>query len=176
MIPDYVNVRLAWRLSFLIFITVRSTSNFNSEDFDWRSAAVCAWNLTLLNGEPVIMNAFYLYHIIPTLKTMEKFFFKKITGKERYQWYQEYLVNIIPSPARVAQWWASRTHDQVVVNSIPSWGDFFLSGVFSPFNSAEACEKSSRWLLFQRKVVLVLVWESQETHMRHRPPWYDPSC
>ena len=29
---------------------------------------------------------------------------------------------------------------------------------------------------FERKVVLVLVWESQETHMRHRPPWYDLSC
>ena len=29
---------------------------------------------------------------------------------------------------------------------------------------------------FERKVVLVLVWERQETHMRHRPPWYDLSC
>ena len=29
---------------------------------------------------------------------------------------------------------------------------------------------------FERKVVLALVWESQETHMRHRPPWYDLSC
>ena len=29
---------------------------------------------------------------------------------------------------------------------------------------------------FERKVVLVLVWESQETHMCHRPPWYDLSC
>ena len=28
----------------------------------------------------------------------------------------------------------------------------------------------------ERKVELVLVWESQETHMRHRPPWYDLSC
>ena len=25
----------------------------------------------------------------------------------------------------------------------------------------------------ERKVVLALVWESQETHVRHRPPWYD---
>ena len=27
-----------------------------------------------------------------------------------------------------------------------------------------------------KKVVFVLVCESQETHMRHRPPWYDISC
>ena len=44
----------------------------------------------------------------------------------------------------------------------------FLSGVFPPLTSAEACEKSSQWLL-KRKVVLVLVWESQETQ------WYDLS-
>ena len=31
---------------------------------------------------------------------------------------------------------------------------------------------------FGKKVVLdlVLVWEIQETHVRHRPPWYDLSC
>ena len=31
---------------------------------------------------------------------------------------------------------------------------------------------------FGKKVVLVtlLVWESQETHVRNRPPWYDLSC
>ena len=29
---------------------------------------------------------------------------------------------------------------------------------------------------FGKKVVLVLVWESHETHVRHRPPWYDLSC
>ena len=51
----------------------------------------------------------------------------------------------------------------------------FLSGVFSPLTSAEACEKSSRWL-WKEKVVLVLVWESQEIYVRHRPPWYDLSC
>ena len=27
-----------------------------------------------------------------------------------------------------------------------------------------------------KKVVLVLVWESQGTHVHHRPPWYDLSC
>ena len=31
------------------------------------------------------------------------------------------------------------------------------------------CEKRSRWL-WEKKVVLVLVSESQETHVRHRPP------
>ena len=29
---------------------------------------------------------------------------------------------------------------------------------------------------FGKKVVLVLVWESQETHLRLWPPWYDLSC
>ena len=49
-----------------------------------------------------------------------------------------------------------------------------LSGVFYPLTSAEASEKSSRCA--ERKVLSVLVWESQKTHMRHRPPWYDLSC
>ena len=40
----------------------------------------------------------------------------------------------------------------------------FLSDVFSPLTSAETCEKSSRWLW--KKIVLVLVLESQETHIR----------
>ena len=29
---------------------------------------------------------------------------------------------------------------------------------------------------FEKKFELVLMWESQETHVRHRPPWYDLSC
>ena len=29
---------------------------------------------------------------------------------------------------------------------------------------------------FGKKVVLELVWESQETHLRHRTPWYYLSC
>ena len=44
---------------------------------------------------------------------------------------------------------------------------FFL-GNFLPLTSAEACEKKWLW----KKVVQVLVWESQETHVRHRPSWY----
>ena len=32
-------------------------------------------------------------------------------------------------PALVAQWWAYRTHDLVVISSKPGWGEFF-SGVF----------------------------------------------
>ena len=29
---------------------------------------------------------------------------------------------------------------------------------------------------FGKKVVLVLMWESQEIHVRHRLPWYVLSC
>ena len=29
---------------------------------------------------------------------------------------------------------------------------------------------------FEKKVVLVLQWESQKRHVRHRLPWYDLSC
>ena len=38
----------------------------------------------------------------------------------------------------------------------------FLSGVFSPLTSAEACGKSSQWLWKEK--LLVPVRESQETH------------
>ena len=44
----------------------------------------------------------------------------------------------------------------------------FLSCVFSPLTSAEACEKRSPWLWKEK--LLVVVRESQETHVRHRPP------
>ena len=33
-------------------------------------------------------------------------------------------------PARVAQWWACRTHDLVVVSSIPGWGHFSFPAYF----------------------------------------------
>ena len=49
----------------------------------------------------------------------------------------------ISAPGRVAQWWACRTKDLVVRFPVEA---NFLSGVFSPLTSAEACEKSSRWL------------------------------
>ena len=49
-------------------------------------------------------------------------------------------------PARVVQWWACRTHDLVVVFIQSPVEATFLSGEFSPLTSAEACEKSSRWL------------------------------
>ena len=43
-------------------------------------------------------------------------------------------------PAMVPQWWACLTHDLVVVSSVPGWG------IFSHLTSAEAWEKSIRWL------------------------------
>ena len=46
----------------------------------------------------------------------------------------------------------------------------FPSGVLSPLTSAEACEKSSRWLWIEK---LVLLWESQEIHVRHQSLWYE---
>ena len=48
----------------------------------------------------------------------------------------------------VAQWCECRTHDMVVEAT-------FLSGVFLPLTSAEACEKSSQWL---RKENLCQYW------------------
>ena len=45
----------------------------------------------------------------------------------------------------------------------------FLSGVFLPLTSAEACEKSSRWLWKES-------CETQETCLCHRLPWYDLNC
>ena len=62
-------------------------------------------------------------------------------------------------PVQVAQWRACWTHERVVVSLIPGRVEF------SPLTSVEAHEKSSRWLW--KEVVLVLVSESQETHMRH---------
>ena len=70
--------------------------------------------------------------------------------------------------------------------SVVSVSDSWLGGcefdprlrrLFFPahFRLSEACEKSSQWL-WKEKVVLVLVWESQETHVRHQPLWYDLSC
>ena len=44
----------------------------------------------------------------------------------------------------MAQWWACRIHDLVVVSSDPVEAKFLCS-VFPPLTSAETCEKSSRW-------------------------------
>ena len=46
----------------------------------------------------------------------------------------------------------------------------FHKGVFLHLISAKTYEKSCRWLW---KFMLALVYESLESHMRHRPPWYD---
>ena len=60
------------------------------------------------------------------------------------QFAENFLLTIY-RPALVAQWWGCRTwtwwfwvRDPVEAN--------FLSGVFSPLVSAEACQKSSEWL------------------------------
>ena len=66
------------------------------------------------------------------------------------------VVNLsLPSPARVAQWWTCLTHE------------FYtrLRGTFFP--------AYFRWLW---KVVIVLVWESQDTRVRFCMPWYELSC
>ena len=67
------------------------------------------------------------------------------------------------SPARVAQWWACRTHDLVVVSSIPGWGDFPFWRIFTSHLCRSMWEKWS--VALERKVVLVLVWENQETRV-----------
>ena len=72
-------------------------------------------------------------------------------------------------PARVAQWWACRTHDLVVVSSIPGWGDFSFRRIFTSHLCRSMWEKYL--VALERKVVLMLVWESQETHMHHRQPF-----
>ena len=39
--------------------------------------------------------------------------------------------NPTSGPARVAQWWACRTRDLVIVSSIPGWGDFSFRRIFA---------------------------------------------
>ena len=56
-------------------------------------------------------------------------------------WQDENVINVsylnllfsllFVSPARVAQWWACRTHDLVVLSSIPGWGDFSFRRIFA---------------------------------------------
>ena len=75
------------------------------------------------------------------------------------------------SPAQVAQWWACQTHDLVVVSLIPCWGELSFRCIFA---CRSMWEKQS--VALEIEVVLVLVWESLETHGRNRPPWYDLSC
>ena len=49
-------------------------------------------------------------------------------GKElrKFHIMKKWLISYdeLSCPARVAQWWACRTHDLVVVSSIPGWSDF----------------------------------------------------
>ena len=63
-------------------------------------------------------------------------------------------ISCISRPSGVADWRACRTYDLVVGSSIPGWGEL-VSGIFSPITSAEACEKSIRWLWKEK---LCLYW------------------
>ena len=75
-------------------------------------------------------------------------------------------------PARVAQCWACRTHDLVVVSSIPSWGQLSFRRIFAIHLCRSMWEEYSVALetKFERSM------RSKETHLRHRAPWYDLSC
>ena len=44
------------------------------------------------------------------------------TGNQRF---------LLSCPARVAQWWACRTHDLVVVSSRPGWGEISFRRIFA---------------------------------------------
>ena len=63
--------------------------------------------------------------------------------------------------------------DLVVVSWIPGPGNFSFWRIYASHLCRSMWEKLS--VPLERKVVLILVWESQETHVRHRPP-YDLSC
>ena len=54
---------------------------------------------------------------------------------------------------------------------------------FENKKSVQFCMVSHLWgsmkeksVALERKVVLVIVWESRETHVRHWLTWYDLSC
>ena len=67
--------------------------------------------------------------------------------------------SLCDEPTLMAQWRACLTHDQVIVSDRHPVEAKFLCSVILPLTS-EACEKNSG---FGKKVLLVLVWESQET-------------
>ena len=82
--------------------------------------------------------------------------------------------SICSCPTWVAQRWVCQTHDLVVVCLIPGWGEFSFRRIFASHLCRNMWEKSL--VALERKIVLVLVWKSQETHVLHWPPWYDLSC
>ena len=49
------------------------------------------------------------------------------------------MLQLMHSPAQLAQWRACHTHDLMVVSLRPGCGE--LSGIFWPLTSAEVCEK-----------------------------------
>ena len=81
--------------------------------------------------------------------------------------------NTYIEPHPMAQWWACWTIDLVVVSLIPGWAKLSFLRIFPSHLCGSMWEKCL--VAIERKVVLVLVWKSQETHVRHRPPWYDLS-
>ena len=58
--------------------------------------------------------------------------FWKHSGKGENVGYQQFFLPFptIFTPAQVAQWWACRTHDLVVVSLIPSWGKLSFGAYF----------------------------------------------
>ena len=96
------------------------------------------WDVKNLNSH------FYSLFILTVKKERWKTFYRSERSKFQNSKAVFYVVSEVMGPARVAQWWAS-THDLVVMSSIPVWGELTFR-VFSPLTSAEACEKSSRWL------------------------------
>ena len=77
-------------------------------------------------------------------------------------------------PVGVAEWWACRTHDPVGFEFETRLRQTFFPADFRLSPLLTYVRKVVGG--FRKKVVLKLVWGSQETYVRHRPPWYDFSC
>ena len=95
--------------------------------------------------------------ILPTLKNMWKW---AIACHKQFHFSKKYESYLL---ALKKKWWLWVRYP-VAAN--------FHSGVFSPLTSEHVRKGVGD---FGKKGVLVLVWESQEAHMHHRPPWCDLS-
>ena len=104
-----------------------------------------------------------------TLRKKEKMLVTSIFSFSLRYFLLSHTITIISGTfcsARVAQWWACWTHDletRLRQNFFPAY--FHLSPLL----------KHVRKVIggFGKKFVLVKVWESRETRVRHRPPRYD---
>ena len=134
---------------------------------------VCLWKNKNSIGK-VVTSVFFLFSL----------WFKEVILVRRLKYSIFYILKrlgniILPcvllffniGPAQVAQWWVCRTHDLLVVSLIPGRGDFSFRRIFTS-HLCRSMWESSQWLWKEK----VLVWESQETHVRHWPSWYDLSC